>query len=55
MSQPLFSYSLQIMLSCQMLVQAAEPQFFSLSAGSTLVVLAQYVLVNTTSSFQCQS
>lgn len=43
MSWALFSYSLQVMLSCQMLVQAAELQFCSLSAGSTLVVLAQYV------------
>lgn len=55
MTQTLCSYSLQVMLSCQMLVQAAELQFCSLSAGSTLLVLAQYVLVNTTPSFQCQS
>lgn len=55
MTQALWSYSLQVMLSCQMLVQAAELQFCSLFAGSTLSVLAQYVSVNTTPSFQCQS
>lgn len=55
MSQALFSYSSQVMLHCQMLVQAAELHFCSLSAGSTLIVLAQYALVNVTPSFQCQS